>query len=153
MSSLERVQKFIEPFPDLQIILFDTSTHTAELAAATLGVAAGQIAKTLVFIADENPVLIVTCGDKKVNTKKFAKAIGVKKVKFASAEVVQELTGFSPGGVSPVGLLQYLPVYLDNSLYIYDIVYAAAGTDNSALPVKPDRLQEITGAKVVNVCQ
>lgn len=153
MSSLERVQKFIEQYPDLRIILFDTSTHTAELAAAALGVAVGQIAKTLVFIADNAPVLIVTCGDKKVNTKKFAKAIGVKKIKFASAEVVQELTGFSPGGVSPVGLLQVIPIYLDQSLYTYDIVYAAAGTDNSALPVQPDRLREITGATVVDVCQ
>lgn len=150
---LKRVQKFIEQYPDLKVILFESSTHTAELAAHTLKVAVGQIAKTLVFVADGNPLLIVTCGDKKVNTKKVAKLVAAKKVKFADAATVMELTGFSPGGVSPVGLLKVIPVYLDRSLYNYDIVYAAAGTANSALPVIPERLREITGAQVIDVCQ
>jgi len=153
MSSLERVQKFVAAYPDLQIILFDTSTHTSELAAEALGVEVGQIAKTLVFLADGNPVLVVTSGDKKVNTKKLAKVLQAKKVKFASGELVEALTGFSPGGVSPVGLLKELPMYLDISLFRFNVVYAAAGTANSALPVTPRRLQEITKAAVIDVCQ
>lgn len=150
---LQRVQAFISQYSDLNVILFDSSTHTAELAAQTLGVAVGQIAKTLVFIADGQPLLVVTCGDKKVNTKVLAKVVGVKKVKFADAETVAVITGFPPGGVSPVGLLRVIPVYLDESLYSYDVVYSAAGTPNSALPIAPERLREITDAIVIDVCQ
>lgn len=152
MSPLERVQEFIDSYPELKIVLFDSSTHTAELAAQTLGVTAAQIAKTLVFLADAKPLLVVTCGDRKVDTKKLARELGVKKVKFADAETVLAATGFTPGGVSPFGLPEEIPLYLDKSLYLFDVVYAAAGTANSALPVKPQRLQEITGAKMVDVC-
>ncbi len=150
---LKRVQKVVSQFPDLKVILFDSSTHTAELAAQALSVTPGQIAKTLVFIADGQPLLIVTCGNEKVNTKKMAKVVGARKIKFADAQMVTEITGFPPGGVSPLGLLQVIPIYLDQSLYEYDIVYAAAGTANSALPIIPDRLREITGAQVIDVCQ
>jgi len=149
----ERVQAFVKQYPDLEIILFDSSTHTCELAAKSLGVTVGQIAKTLVFLADRQPLLVVACGDKKVNSKRLAQAVGAKKIKFADAETVIDVTGFPPGGVSPIGLLTVIPIYLDESLYEYDIVYTAAGTANSALPVMPKRLQEITGAQVINVCQ
>ena len=151
--ALTRVKEFVAQHEDLEIILFDTSTHTSELAAQTLGVTVGQIAKTLVFLADGNPILLVTCGDKKVNSKLLAKEVGCKKIRFADSQIVQEMTGFLPGGVSPVGLLNALPVYVDQSLYEYDVVYAAAGTANSALPVSPERLQAITAARIINVCQ
>ncbi|SFL94679.1 YbaK/EbsC family protein [Pelosinus propionicus] len=150
--SLERVREFVSRYPDLQIILFETSTHTADLAAQALGVTPAQIAKTLVFLADGQPVLVVTCGDKKINTKKLATELEVKKIRFADAQKVEEATGFLPGGVSPIGLISEIPLFLDKSLWDFDIVYAAAGTDNSALPVSPDRLCEITGAKVIDVC-
>lgn len=149
---LERVKSFLTPFPDLEIILFDQSTHTSELAAQALGVTPGQIAKTLVFLADAEPLLVVTCGDKKINTKKLTKTLGVKKVRFADGETVEASTGFPPGGVSPIGLVKEVPLYLDQSLWDFDIVYAAAGTANSALPVSPDRLQEITKATIIDVC-
>ena len=149
---LERVKKFLSQFPDLKIILFDSSTHTAELAAQTLGVTPAQIAKTLVFVGDTKPLLVVTCGDKKINTRKLAKVLGVKKVKFADEQTVIDATGFPPGGVSPVGLVHDIPLYLDHSLWDFDTVYAAAGTANSALPVKPERLCQITGATVIDVC-
>ncbi|MGI6092579.1 MAG: YbaK/EbsC family protein [Veillonellaceae bacterium] len=151
-NALQRVQNFIEKYSDLRIILFDSSTHTSELAAQALGVTVGQIAKTLVFTAESKPYLVVTCGDKKVNTKKLSHVLNVKKVKFASAEVVKEFTGFLPGGVSPVGLASSLPIFLDKSLFEYDVVFAAAGTSNSALPVAPSRLQQITGGTVIDVC-
>jgi len=149
---LDRVKKFLSPFPDLKIILFDQSTHTSELAAEALGVTPAQIAKTLVFLADAEPLLVVTCGDKKINTKKLGKVVGAKKVRFADAQTVMDATGFPPGGVSPIGLVTDVPLYLDQSLWDYKIVYAAAGTANSALPVSPDRLCEITGARVIDVC-
>jgi Uncharacterized conserved protein len=150
---LERVKKFLSRFPDLKIILFDTSTHTSELAAQALGVTPAQIAKTLCFVAEGQPVLLTTCGDKRTDVKALARVLGVKKVKFADAATVETETGFPPGGVSPVGLLPGVPLYLDRSLWDYDTVYAAAGTANSALPVSPDRLREITGAPVIDVCK
>lgn len=140
------------PFPDLKIILFDQSTHTSELAAQALGVVPAQIAKTLVFLGDGKPLLVVTCGDKKINTKKLSKILRVKKVRFADGETVADSTGFPPGGVSPIGLMNDIPLYLDKSLWDYAIVYAAAGTANSALPISPDRLCEISGGEVVDVC-
>lgn len=149
---LDRVKMFLSSFPDLEIILFDQSTHTSELAAQALGVTPAQIAKTLVFLADAQPLLVVTCGDKKIDTKKLARAMGVKKIRFADAQTVLEATGFPPGGVSPIGLVSNVPLFLDQSLWDFTIVYAAAGTANSALPVSPDRLCEITGAKVIDVC-
>lgn len=149
---LERVRSHISQYSDLDIVLFETSTHTSELAAQALGVLPAQIAKTLVFVADGEPVLVVTCGDRRTNVKELAKVLGVKKVRFADADTVLAATGFPPGGVSPVGLVGDIPLYLDKSLWDYDIVYAAAGTANSALPVSPDRLQEITGARVIDVC-
>lgn len=149
---LKRVQAFLDQFSDLKVILFDSSTHTSEMAADVLGVAVGQIAKSLVFIADQHPLILVTCGDRKVNTKKLAQVTGTKKVKFASAEIVQTLTGFEPGGVSPIGLLHTIPVYLDRSLFFYPIVYTAAGSANSSLPISPQRLVEITGGTVIEVC-
>ncbi|HWR40057.1 MAG TPA: YbaK/EbsC family protein [Patescibacteria group bacterium] len=149
---LQRVQAALENYKDLEIILFDSSTHTADLAAQALGVQPAQIAKSLLFLADGQPAMVVTCGDRKVNTKLFGRLLSAKKVRFANAEQVAELTGFPPGGVSPVGLLRPLPVYLDKSLYDYAVVYAAAGTANSALPVAPERLREITGAEIIDVC-
>lgn len=149
---LERVKMFLTSFPDLEIILFDQSTHTSELAAQALGVMPAQIAKTLVFLADGQPLLVVTCGDKKTNTKKLSKVLGAKKVRFADEQTVIDATGFPPGGVSPIGLASDIPLYLDQSLWDFDIVYAAAGTANSALPVSPDRLCEITRGQVINVC-
>jgi len=150
---LERVKNFLSQFPDLKIILFDSSTHTSELAAQALGVTPAQIAKTLCFLADGRPVLLTTCGDKKTDTKALARELGARKIRFADAETVQNETGFPPGGVSPVGILPGVPLYLDRSLWDFDIVYAAAGTANSALPVSPDRLKEITGAQVIDVCK
>jgi prolyl-tRNA editing enzyme YbaK/EbsC (Cys-tRNA(Pro) deacylase) len=79
----------------------------------------------------------------------MAKVIGARKIKFADAQMATEITGFPPGGVSPLGLLQVIPVYLDQSLYAYDIVYAAAGTANSALPVVPDRLRKLPALRVL----
>lgn len=151
-AALDRVRKAIEPYPDLEIILFDESTHTSELAARTVGVEVAQIAKTLMFLADGRPVLVVACGDRRIDTRKLGKAVGAKKVRFADAQSVLQATGFEPGGVCPFGLDgTAVEICVDQSLYDYDIVYAAAGTAHSALPVAPERLREIIGARVVNV--
>ncbi len=151
-AALDRVRKAIEPYPDLEIFLFDESTHTSELAAQAVGVEVAQIAKTLMFLADGRPVLVVACGDRKIDTKKLGKTLGAKKVRFADADSVRQATGFEPGGVCPFGVdSSVVELCVDRSLYEYDVVYAAAGTANSALPVAPDRLREIIEARIVDV--
>ncbi|HHY06811.1 MAG TPA: YbaK/EbsC family protein, partial [Clostridia bacterium] len=99
----------------------------------------------------EQAVVVVTCGDLKVDTKKLKKAVGFKP-KFASSTEVKALTGFSPGGVCPFALLKPLPVFLDISMKRFPVVYAAAGTPNSAVPIEFSRLVTLTNGQICNVC-
>ena len=149
VNALEKVQKAISKHEDLKIITFQEDTSTSELAARALGVATGQIAKSLCFVGDGQAFLVVSVGDRKIDTRKLSKQLSMKKVRFADAQTAQEATGFSPGGVCSFALETPIPVYLDTSLFKYDLVYAAAGTSNSVLAVTPQRLQEVTGAQTV----
>ena len=146
MTALERVQEAIAPYPDLKIFLFEESTHTSELAAQAVGVEVAQIAKTLMFLADGAPVLVVACGDRKINTKKLGKELNAKKVRFADADSVLRHTGFAPGGVCPFAIKEGVPVYLDESLRRFETVYPAAGDDHSAVRLTPEELYRIIPA-------
>ena len=148
-DALVRVKKAIEKYEDLKIITFETDTSTSELAARALGIATGQIAKSLCFTGDGQPFLVISVGDRKIDTKKLSKQLLMKKIKFADAHTTEQATGFTPGGVCPFALATALPIYLDKSLYKYEVVYAAAGTSNSVLPVTPQKLLEITGARLI----
>ncbi|MGE5544957.1 MAG: YbaK/EbsC family protein [Bacillota bacterium] len=131
----------------LKIIEFEESTSTCELAAAALGVEVGQIAKTLVFIAEDRPVLVVASGDNKIKSGKLKRRLGVSKVRMADPETVKQVTGYPVGGVCPVALPQELTILLDDSMHRFPVVYAAAGTPNSALPVTMNQLETITGGE------
>lgn len=144
-ASLHRVQESLKAYPELEVKILPSSTHTAELAAQALGTTPGQIAKTLCFLADSKPILIVACGDRKIDTKKWSRTIEVKKIKMADSETVMQVTGFAPGGVCPFALKQQVAVYLDNSLKEYDVTFIAAGTSHSALPISAEMLEKITG--------
>lgn len=148
--SYERVKASLEKYSELEIKLLPADTSTAELAAQALGTTPGQIAKTLCFLADGEPILIVACGDKKIDTKKWGREIGAKKIRMADAATVLEVTGFAPGGVCPFALREPVRIFLDRSLYDYDVTYIAAGTPYSALPIGADLLAEITGGMWVN---
>jgi len=89
-TSLKRVQESLQAYPELEIKILPGSTHTAELAAQALGTTPGQIAKTLCFLADGKPILIVACGDKKIDTKKWGRAIEAKKIKMADLKQLAE---------------------------------------------------------------
>lgn len=148
MSAIKKVQTYLDKFNlGLKAIEFEVSTHSSELAAQALGVEVGQIAKSLVFMAGEKPVLVVTSGDMKVKEKKLKQLMQVSKVRFAAPEVVLELTGYPVGGVCPVALNKPMEIFIDSSLERFNIVYAAAGTPNSALPVTVDQLLKITGGQ------
>ena len=119
---------------------FDVSSATVELAAQALGCEPCRIAKTMSFLVEDHPVLVVLAGDARVDNAKF-KAFFHQKAKMLSHEQVAELTGFPVGGVCPFCAPENTKVYLDESLRRFDIVYPAAGTRNSAVKVTVDELE------------
>ncbi len=146
MTVIEKVQSYLDQYVmGLKIIEFEESTGTSELAAAALGVGVGQIAKTLVFLADDRPVLVVASGDSRIKSGKLKKFLGASKIKMADPETVRQVTGYPVGGVCPLALPEKLPVYLDGSMRRFPVVYTAAGTPRSALPVTMEQLRIITG--------
>ncbi len=133
------------------IIEFDVSSATVELAAKALGVAPKRIAKTLTFQQGESAILLVAAGDARVDNRKFRETFG-QKAKMLPPERVNELTGHPVGGVCPFALAHPLKVYLDASLKRFDTVYPAAGSPASCVVITPDRLQALTDANWVDVC-
>lgn len=131
--SLERAKKHLEKFSlEDRIIEFDISSATVALAAAALGTEEARIAKTLSFLTDRGVILVVMAGDVKVDNKKF-KTTFATKAKMLSYDDVERLTGHAVGGVCPFGVNEGVPVYLDESLRRFDVVYPAAGTASSAV--------------------
>ena len=153
MSNIpSKVQAFLDSH-DLSALEFEPgSTPTAEKAAQRIGVPVGQIAKSILFKGKDDAYrLVVAAGDKKINSGALKRATGAKH-RMANADETKEATGFRPGGVCPFGL-EGTPVaiLLDASLYEYGVVYPAAGTDATGVPLSPDYLQQITNGEKVKV--
>ncbi|MCL5780773.1 MAG: YbaK/EbsC family protein [Firmicutes bacterium] len=148
---INRVRQYVKKYDvHLEPVEFAESTSTVEEAAQVLGVEPAQIAKSILFRAKDQFGLFVTAGDVRVNLKKVKTLLGGKP-KMATPEEVEEVTGFRVGGVCPFDLKQDLPIFLDESMKRFDIVYAAAGSPRSALPITFEQLQAMTGGTVVNV--
>lgn len=122
-----------------RIQLFDVSSATVELAAQAVGVEGARIAKTLSFKLENGCILILAAGDARIDNKKY-KATFHKKASMPSPDEVLEQIGHPVGGVCPFGIKPGVPVYLDESLKRFDIVYPAAGTGNSAVKLTIDEL-------------
>lgn len=133
-----------------EVRAFEGSTRTAEEAAAAIGTSVGRIVKSLVFLADEEPVLVLASGANRVDTARLGAALG-RTVRRAEPERVQRETGFAVGGVPPVGHRRPLATYVDADLMQFDEVWAAAGTANSVFPISPRRLVEVTGGVVLDL--
>src|SRR5512134_963819 len=114
-----------------EIHTFDESTHNSELAAQTLRVEVGQIAKTILLMVDEAPVVVVISGDRRVDFKKVKALRRGRRVRLGGPEDVVAHTGFAVGAVSPVGLPEGLPVFLDRSLRRFETIFPAAGGTNT----------------------
>lgn len=151
---VEQVKKyFLDRDLNYEVLEFEASTATVELAAQALGVEPGLIAKTMSFkVKDEACLLVLAAGDKRVDNRKFKEVFNSKGRMLDLNEVV-EITGHPVGGVCPFGLKNSLPVYLDVSLQAYRYVYPAAGSPQSAVKMTPDELLEVTGGTWVNVCK
>ena len=136
-----------------EIHSFDESTHNSELAAQTLGVKVGQIAKTILLIVDESPVIVVISGDRRVDFKKVKALRGGKKVRLGGPEDVVAHTGFKVGAVSPVALPDGIPVYQDLSLRRFETIYPAAGETNNMFVTTPAELLSITSARELDLAR
>ena len=133
--------------------MLDNSARTAQEAADALGIAVGQIAKSIIFRrkSDDVAVLVVTSGDRRVDEKKVEAHVG--KVGRADADFVKSRTGFSIGGVSPVAHATPPVTLIDQDLLRFDVVWAAAGHPHGVFALHPSDLQRLTGAPVVDVVQ
>ena len=154
MSSVERVRRFLqEQGLSVQVKEMDQSTRTAPLAAAACGCPVGAIVKSLLFLADGRPVLVMVSGDKRADPRKIARLMQAGQAAMASADAVRSITGYAIGGVPPVAHNTPLMVFLDGTLLRYDIVWAAAGAPNAVFPIAPGELLRLTGARAADVTE
>jgi Cys-tRNA(Pro) deacylase len=137
----------------VEIIEYPEGTRTAQDAARAVGTSVAQIVKSLVFLADGRPILVLASGANRVDVGKLARLAGASRVEKASAEETREATGFAIGGVPPLGHRQPLAVYLDRSLLVLPVVYAAAGTPRAVFAVAPDALARATAGTVGDVAE
>ena len=140
--SIERVRNYFEEIGmGDRVHEFTQTTATVEEAALALGCAPELIAKTMSFIQDDKPVIIVTAGDAKIDNKKY-KAQFQQKAKMIPRDRVEELVGHAPGGVCPFAIDSSIPVYLDVSLQRFETVYPAAGNSQSAVELNIAELEK-----------
>ncbi|MBW3621403.1 MAG: YbaK/EbsC family protein [Actinobacteria bacterium] len=132
---------------------FPDGTRTAVQAADAVGCEVDQIVKSLVFVADGEPVLALTSGAHRVDTGRLATALGAESVRKADADEVRGATGYAIGGTPPVGHTRPLRTLLDPRLLDFEEVWAAAGTPMDVFPLAPTRLRELADAEVVDVTE
>lgn len=152
--SLERAKDYLKKYKmDKEILIFDSSSATVELAAKELNCKEAEIAKTMAFLLEDKPIVIVVAGDKKIDNAKYKQEFQ-KKAKMVPLDEVEEIIGHEVGGVCPFGVKENVDVYLDISLKEHDIVYPACGTYNSAIRIDIKRLEEILNFKKwIDVCK
>ena len=132
------------------VIELPVEARTSQQAADGLGVSVAQIAKSLVFTVDGSPVMVVASGENRVDERKLGKLAGGK-VRRADADTVKRATGYTIGGVSPVGHETALRIWVDEDLLLHDLVYAAAGVPECVFPLTPGELVKATGGAVADV--
>ena len=123
---------------DVELRTLDDSTATVAQAAAALGVDEGQIAKSIVFVMDGEPVVVIASGRHRIDNDKVRDALDCAEGRMASADEVRAATGFPIGGVPPIG--HGLPVVFDTALLEYDVIFGAGGDSNTLFEVAPRRL-------------
>ena len=136
-----------------KVLWLEHSSATVELAAEAVGCEPARIAKTLSFLVEDRPILILTAGDVKVDNKKYKEFFHAK-AKMIPGDQVEELVGHAPGGVCPFVIKDGIDVYLDASLKRFDIVYPAAGSGNSAVRLTISELEHFSDFKEwIDICK
>ncbi|MEO8285510.1 MAG: YbaK/EbsC family protein [Chloroflexota bacterium] len=151
-SGPERVQAALhEAGVDVKVVRLSDSTRTAIEAAQTVGCDVGAIAKSLLFMADGEPLLVICGGDRRVDTARVAALVGAQSLKMAPVEEVRRVTGYAIGGVPPLGHATPLRKLMDNRLLRWPVIYAAAGAHDALFPIDPAVLARVSGATLGDV--
>ncbi|MBM6684432.1 YbaK/EbsC family protein [Faecalicatena contorta] len=153
--SIEKVRSYFRQWPGMEerILEFPVSSATVAEAAKAVGTEERRIAKTLSFMLDEGPILVVAAGDAKIDNKKF-KGTFHKKASMLKVDELPELVGHPVGGVCPFGIREGVKVYLDQSLRRFPTVFPACGSANSAIELTIPELETYSRfAEWVDVCR
>tara|TARA_S200000501_G_C20346580_1_gene535769 strand:- start:72 stop:551 length:480 start_codon:yes stop_codon:yes gene_type:complete len=146
---VKRVQKLLVEFDQNQeVIVLDSSARTALEAASSLDCEVGAIVKSLLFKTEQNYTLCLVAGDKKASLNKIKKILDIKDASMASADDVKNVTGFTIGGVSPVGHLNKITILIDSSLERFNFLFAAAGHPNCVFKISFSDLNKITQGSI-----
>ena len=149
---VKRVEKIIKGYNSNQsVIVLDSSARTADEAASSLHCEVGAIIKSLLFKTENTFTLFLVSGDKKASLNKIKKILNIKDVSMASAEDVKSITGYTIGGVSPVGHLKKIDIFIDGSLDRFKNLYAAAGHPNCIFKINFPDLQKITNGSIQDI--
>ena len=146
---VKRVEKVLKEFDQsISVIILENTARTAKDAAESLNCEVGAIIKSLVFKAEETYVLSLIAGDKRCSLNKLKKIINKKDVSMANPEEVKTQTGYTIGGVSPIGHLNPIKIFIDKSLERFNDLYAAAGHPNCVFKIDFKNIQKITNGEI-----
>ena len=151
---VERVRKKLEEFDkSLKIVLLESTARTAIDAAKSLNTEVGSIVKSLLLRTKSSYLLCLIAGDKKCSLNKLKKILKEKDLSMASTNEVKEVTGFTIGGVSPIGHLKDIKVYIDKSLSRFETIYAAAGHPHCIFKISFEEIQKITSGSAMDISE
>ena len=146
---VQRVQRILTEFnSNIEVIELNSSARTALEAASSLGCEVGAIIKSLLLKTEQNFTLCLVAGDKKASLNKIKKILKKKDVSMASADDVKNITGFTIGGVSPIGHLNKIDILIDHSLERFNQLFAAAGHPNCIFKISFKDLSKITKGSI-----
>ena len=151
---VKRAEKFLKDFDQsLEVIVLENSARTAQDAAEALDCNVGAIIKSLLFRTGDDFTLCLVAGDKRCSLNKLKKITSKKDVSMASPEDVKIQTGYTIGGVSPIGHLKKIEIIIDNSLERFNELFAAAGHPNCVFKINLNNIQKITNGKVKDIVE
>ena len=151
---VKRAEKALKEFDNsINVIELNSTARTALDAANSLNCKVGAIVKSLLFRTDNTFLLCLVSGDKRCSLNKLKKITQIKDISMASPEDVKIQTGYTIGGVSPVGHLKKINIFVDNSLQRFEKIYAAAGHPNCVFEISFIKLQQITSGKIMDITE
>ena len=151
---VKRAEKFLKNFDQsLEVLVLENSARTAQDAATALACDVGAIVKSLLFRTESTFILCLVAGDKRCSLNKLKKIKDQKDISMATPEDVKTQTGYTIGGVSPVGHLEDIEIIIDNSLERFNELFAAAGHPNCVFKINYNDIQKITNGKVEDIIE
>ena len=151
---VKRAEKSIKEFDsNLKVLVLDQTARTANEAATALGCKVGAIIKSLLFKAGEDFVLCLVSGDKRCSLNKLKNILNEKDISMANPEDVKKITGYTIGGVSPVGHLIKTKIFIDENLKNFESIFAAAGHPNAVFEIDFENLKKLTSGEIKEISE